>query len=239
MEADRTVNRGNRLYPHWSNPSYYVLAELRENLINLIEKYVIPINTVQKQIVVVDLGCGNKPYWPLFKPYVERYIGVDLPENKLAELHFAPETDKVPLPDDVANVVLSTQVLEHIFDPQKYLSEAKRLLDLDGIMILSTHGYWQEHPDPNDYWRWTSEGLLKLIKDSGWNVLEFIGILGFASAALQLLQNALMPKVPNTLRKLFVVFMQLLIRFVDKFYVAKTKSHDACVFVLVAKPIEE
>lgn len=232
------MNRGDRLYPYWSSPSYCVLTEIRKTLIKIIEDYVIPINKKSEKNVV-DLGCGGKPYSPLFESYVEQYIGVDFFENELADLHFAPGTVKVDLPDNTAKVIVSTQVLEHIPDPKEYLLEARRLLDPDGIMILSTHGYWHEHPDPNDYWRWTSEGLLKLMNDNHWEVAELIGILGFAAAALQLLQNALKMKFPNILREAFIVCMQLCICCIDRFYTSKGKLRDASVFVVVAKPIKK
>jgi SAM-dependent methyltransferase len=166
-------------------------------------------------------------------------MGVDFSWNDMADLHFDPGTFKVPLPEHSAKIIISTQVLEHVPDPNAYLSEAKRLLKPDGLMILSTHGYWQEHPDPHDYWRWTSEGLMKLLRDNGWYVMEFIGVLGFASMALQLFQQAIMPKVPRALSKAFVMLMQLCVLCADSFYSAKSRLHNACVFVVAAKPARE
>lgn len=230
------MNRGDRLYPHWTSSSYCVLTKLRKVMELIITRHVAPLEVVSNEDIAVDLGCGTMPYRALFEPYVTRYIGVDLVENKAADLHFHPETFEVPLPNNTVKVIISTQVLEHVPNPRNYLFEARRLLNPDGIMILSTHGHWREHPDPYDYWRWTSEGLLKLLSDCGWKVVEYMGVLGFASSALQLLQQAFEPKVPHGLRRFFVVLMQFGVGMVDHLYSVKDRLHDASVFVVAAKP---
>jgi SAM-dependent methyltransferase len=93
------------------------------------------------------------PYRALFEPYVAKYIGVDLPSNIEADLTVAPHWEML-LPGDGADVVLSTQVLEHVETPLAYLNDCYRMLKHGGLLILSTHGYWMYHPDPHDYWRW-------------------------------------------------------------------------------------
>src|SRR3546814_1646938 len=90
---------------------------------------------------------------------------------------------------EYADIVLSNQVLEHVDSPQGYLEEARRLMKPDGVLLLSTHGYWFYHPTPNDYWRWTSAGLRKTMEASGFEIVEFTGIMGLISSGLQLFQD--------------------------------------------------
>ncbi len=107
---------------------------------------------------MLDLGCGNKPYESLFRKKFATYVGADIAGNKDADLVIGSD-GRVNAQDNTFDCVLSTQVLEHVTDPQLYLSEARRLLKPDGSLVLSTHGIWPYHPDPTDLWRWTVEGL--------------------------------------------------------------------------------
>jgi SAM-dependent methyltransferase len=90
------------------------------------------------------------------------------------------------LPSVIENydLVLSTQVLEHVEDPLKYLSECARALKDDGLLALTTHGLFEDHPCPNDYWRWTAQGLETIVKQSGLVVERMLKITCGPRAAL-------------------------------------------------------
>jgi glycosyltransferase involved in cell wall biosynthesis len=92
-----------------------------------------------------------------------RSDGCDLPGNQLSALHFAAD-GRVPAPDRSAEVVFTSQLLEHVPDPRAYLQEARPLLREQGLLVLSTHGRWRYHPDPNDYWWWTRDGSVELLR---------------------------------------------------------------------------
>jgi SAM-dependent methyltransferase len=222
-----------RLYPKiWGRMSarYYYLHELRRQLEKVISLFV---KNAPHQLLA-DYGCGNKPYQPLFDPYVEQYIGLDLALNTKADVTINPE-GQIDMPAESVGFVLSTQVLEHVENPTQYLQEAYRILQPGGKLILSTHGYWMFHPDPTDYWRWTSTGLQKIVKEAGFEVVYFEGILGRSAMGLQLFQDGLLFKIPRSLRFILALIMQPLIIFFDKIILAKSRNQDACTFILVAK----
>ena len=185
---------------------------------------------------LVDFGCGNMPYRPLFEPHVERYIGVDLVGNEMADVT-VPVSNQIPLETATAQIVLSSQVLEHVSDTFAYLSEAHRVLQQDGILILSTHGSWPYHPDPADYWRWTSAGLRQTLTATGFSVEYFGGVLGPAATALQLWQDAVYWKVRGFFRPAFVLQMQALIQYADRISNDAARDEDAAVFVTVARKL--
>jgi colanic acid/amylovoran biosynthesis glycosyltransferase len=187
-----------------------------------------------RNLTLVDLGCGDAPYKPVFADWVSRYISVDLPSNPRAEAAFSQE-GRVDLPDSFADVVLSTQVLEHVKDPATYLDEAHRLLCDGGLLLISTHGYWMLHPDPTDYWRWTSHGLRVALENSGFRVLTTEGVMGLASAGVQLFQDGMLPRVPHPLRGPLVAVLQVLVLATDKLCSAEARNRDACVYVVAAK----
>ena len=114
---------------------------------------------------LLDVGCGQKPYEPLFAPYVSQYVGVDPVENPRAELRGAVEA--LPVDDASFDVVLCSQVLEHADDPARAVRELFRVLRPGGRLLLSTHGTFVYHLSPADYWRWTHAGLEKVLRDNG------------------------------------------------------------------------
>jgi SAM-dependent methyltransferase len=163
---------------------------------------------------VVDYGCGEQPYRSLFEGC--EYIGVDLPDNPAAAVHIGPG-GKVPLSDGFADLIFSTQVLEHVTDPEIYLSECHRMLGPGGTLVLTTHGVMFLHRHPTDYWRWTSDGLRLLVERSGFEVVEQRGVMTLCAAGLQLMQQDRLMKAGGATRKRLIgAFFQAVIVFADR-----------------------
>lgn len=105
---------------------------------------------------ILDVGCGDRPYAELF-PHA---LGFDVPGNPHAELHGSIEA--IPVDDASFDVVLCLQVLEHVADPAAAVRELRRVVAPGGRVLLSTHGVYPFHPNPDDLWRWTHQGLERL-----------------------------------------------------------------------------
>ena len=179
------------------------------------------------------------PYRSLFEGRVSEYIGCDLAGNARADCHI-DSISTLPYTAGTVSAVLSTQVLEHVEDPAAYLREAHRVLVTGGHLVLSTHGAWRYHPDPTDFWRWTSAGLKKQMAQAGFEVVYFRGLLGPIATALQLLQDFSRGKLPHRIRKYFVLAMQGLVQLADKACGDPERDADACVYVVVCvKPARE
>lgn len=112
---------------------------------------------------VLDVGCGSKPYLPYFEPYADAYVGVDI-GNPAADLEGSVEA--LPVEDAAFDVVLCTQVLEHVDHPAQAVRELHRVTAPGGRVLASTHGVQVYHPSPTDYWRWTHAGLERLFERS-------------------------------------------------------------------------
>lgn len=220
--------KNKRLKPTIFSTRYITLRKLRDLTLYMLKK-----NQVS-QLHLVDFGCGDMPYYEVIKPFVREYVGVDLKMNPLAHHHIDFDS-KTSLPDEFTDIILSNQVLEHVDSPEGYLDEAWRLLKPGGTLILSTHGYWYYHPTPNDYWRWTSAGLQKLIRSRGFDISEFTGILGLSASGIQLFQDALINKLPKFLHGFTAFFMQGLIFVADKFHTQEQRNRDAAIYVVFAK----
>lgn len=114
---------------------------------------------------LLDVGCGQKPYEPIFARFTQVYVGVDPVENPRAELRGPVEA--LPADDGSFEVVLCNQVLEHVDDPALAIRELFRVVAPGGRLLLTTHGTQVYHPSPADYWRWTPAGLEKVLRDNG------------------------------------------------------------------------
>lgn len=231
MSSDSREAGVVRLKPSIFSPRRYYLMQLRKQVEAVVSLFISPL---KGQLVIADYGCGNMPYQPLVKPYVKQYIGIDLAENKNADIHIDPE-GKIAMEDASVDLVLSTQVLEHVENPIFYLTEALRILKPGGKLIISTHGYWMFHPDPTDYWRWTSAGLNKIITERGFEIKYFHGIIGRAAMGLQLFQDGFLFKLPVFLHPVLAAIFQPLIYLFDKTTSQSSKNRDACTFVIVAE----
>jgi SAM-dependent methyltransferase len=182
---------------------------------------------------LLDFGCADMPYRRLFGPDVS-YVGADLAGNPVADVEVTADGG-LPLPDDSFDAVLSTQVLEHVAEPSTYVSECFRVLRPGGRLLLSTHGTMILHPDPIDYWRWTSDGLRHEIERSGLRVVAFEGVMGLSATAIQLFQDATYGHLPRPLRAPYAFVLQSLIAICDRLHSERSRAYNALVFMVVAE----
>lgn len=134
----------------------------------------------------LDYGCGGSPYRHLFA--TTQYIRSDFIPGDNTDCTI-DNLGRVPLQSDSCDVILSTQVLEHVTSPRAYLVEANRLLKTKGRLIVTTNGIWEDHPCPYDLWRWTADGLVRQVEDAGFSVDRVCKLTTGPRAILFLLQT--------------------------------------------------
>lgn len=222
----RHSNQPDRL--RWDNGGWYNLRELRAALSRCIDSLSLP-----KNVRVLDFGCADSPYRCLF-PETADYLRADLEGNTTASIRINDD-GTLPLDDSSIDVVLSTQVLEHVVSPETYVRECKRVLRPGGHLILSTHGLWIYHRDPVDYWRWTSDGLQFLIEQQGLQTIDVQGIVGLAAVAVQLFQDATHHHLPGPLRWIYCIILQRTIALLDRLHSASSRRRNAMMYLILAE----
>jgi len=173
--------RQNRLAPALGSLDYLPLLDL----LAAIQHFSAKIGTG----TVFDYGCGGAPYRNLFGA-CKGYIGADLVPGPHVD-KILDESGLTGEADASHDTVLSSQVLEHVPDPSRYLTEAFRILKPGGHLILTTHGMFLEHGCPNDFFRWTGYGLEKIVSDCGFRVCQTIKITPGTRAAISLINMAI------------------------------------------------
>jgi SAM-dependent methyltransferase len=144
---------------------------------------------------LLDVGCGTKPYRKLFD--VTEYLGLDIDSEITRRRGIADvlyDGGKFPFADARFEAVLCNQVLEHVFNPDEFVSELARVLAPGGRLLLTVPFIWDEHEQPWDYARYTSFGLRHILERHGLRVLRHDKLLDDLSALAQLF-NAYLFKI--------------------------------------------
>ncbi|MBN2094117.1 MAG: methyltransferase domain-containing protein [Candidatus Zambryskibacteria bacterium] len=113
---------------------------------------------------VLDIGSGGSGYDKFFP----NRIAVDIDPNRKPDI--VADAKKLPFRDEEFEMILCTEVLEHIDEPKVAINEMKRVLKKGGKLILTTRFIYPMHDIPHDYFRFTLFGMKKLFED--WEIIE-------------------------------------------------------------------
>lgn len=144
---------------------------------------------------VLDLGCGDGSLAE-WMPHYE-WTGLDIGEPKKAYKGTWVKQDLEATPYNLVpesfDAVVCSEVLEHLFSPEKVNLEAARLLKRGGVYIISTPNFdWIEHKD-KDYRQvvydprneashtrehirfYTIDTHATMLRNAGFKLLDFMG----------------------------------------------------------------
>lgn len=141
--------------------------------------------------VLLDLGCGVKPYEKTFAPYVNKYIGLEYsPESGYRgnKADFCGDAAFLPLADESVDTILCTEVMEHVPNPEKTIEEFARVLRPGGTVITTAPFVYPIH-DAYDFFRYTPDGLAAIMKRHGLEI-EKVEPLSGTAVTLAMMFNA-------------------------------------------------
>lgn len=121
---------------------------------------------------------------------------------------FVASAERMPIPDCKYDMVIFTQVFEHLENPLDALREIYRVLKQGGHLVLSVPFMFQVHGCPYDFQRWTKLKILKELES-----LQFCNItleeMGSSYAVIwDILRNTCKGK--SILSRIEVKFLQAL-----------------------------
>jgi len=152
---------------------------------------------------LLDIGCGTKPYKNILK--VNEYIGLEINKNNpYADIYY--DGKEIPLENETFDSILSSEVFEHVFNPNEFLQEANRVLKQDGLVLITVPFVWDEHEQPFDYARYTSFGLEHILNKNGFKIIKSKKIGNGSEVIFQML-NSYFHKITLS-KKVYVNFLK-------------------------------
>lgn len=152
---------------------------------------------------IIDLGCGNGYLANVLLQNGYNAFGTDASAQGIEiarkinpDRFFLQDLSTGKLPADLQHIpfdtIISTEVIEHLYDPAGFINFCKQTLKGKGQIIISTpyHGYlknlvlgilgkWDSHMNP--LWHgghikmWSRKTLSKALTDAGFTVVAFKG----------------------------------------------------------------
>lgn len=165
-----------------------IIDELREKFLEA------ALKSIGKKEKLLDLGCGNKPYKTLYAQYCNASVGIDVPStlHQKNNIDMIYDGEKIPFDNETFDIVLSTEVLEHVCEPKDFLKEIHRVLKPNGTAIITVPFLVPLHEIPYDYYRYTFYGLQYLLSQTNFNIVsiqtfaEYFGVLISFGVQIQL-----------------------------------------------------
>lgn len=128
---------------------------------------------------VLDAGAGKCLYKKHFRDHSYETADFCQIDKKYGEITYVCDLSEIPVPSQKYDLVLLTQVLEHLPEPEKVLIELNRVLQPGGELWLSTPLYYEEHEIPYDFYRYTQYGLQHLLHKTGYKVKRIEWLEGY------------------------------------------------------------
>jgi SAM-dependent methyltransferase len=159
--------KGSRNAKHLS-----VSSRLMTDITASFYQHYIPLHVKGK---LADLGCGNVPFFEVYKDKVTDNICVDWPNTMHRNRYLDYECDlnkPLPFQDNEFDTIIISEVLEHIAHPEVIWAEMARILKPSGKILLSVPFFYKIHEAPYDYYRYTEFCLRNLAEKNGLQTLE-------------------------------------------------------------------
>ena len=112
---------------------------------------------------LLDVGGKGKPYACFFADRVANHLVLDIAPAPSVDV--VGDARRMPFSDASMDIVLITQVLEHVSEPIAVISEIRRVLKPGGTLLLSVPSIFPQHGSPGDYWRYMPQGLQWILRD--------------------------------------------------------------------------
>jgi SAM-dependent methyltransferase len=133
----------------------------------------------------------------------------------------------MPIPDESYDCVFCTGTLEHVADPWRAVQEIYRVTRAGGVVHVDVPFIQGFHADPNDYWRFTLEGLRLLCKpfqelESGVHIGHTCGLVWIAREWANSVRD---DRIVSNLLLVMMAVITAPFRFLDHIWMRSSRSH--------------
>lgn len=137
---------------------------------------------------VLDAGAGDGRYRAHFDlVHYESADFLQVDKKHYAKVDYVCSLESIPVEAERYELVLLTQVLEHLPEPLPVLKELQRVLKPGGTLWLTAPLFYPEHEAPYDFYRYTQFAYRHLLAEAGFDIERLEWLDGyFATASFQL-----------------------------------------------------
>ena len=130
---------------------------------------------------LLDLGCGNVPFYGAYRELVTDNICVDWKNTSHKNEYLDCEIDltkRLPFRNNEFDTIILSDVLEHIPVPEDLWKEMARVLARSGSIMMNVPFYYWIHERPHDYYRYTEFALRRFVETSGLTLIASNSAVG-------------------------------------------------------------
>jgi SAM-dependent methyltransferase len=127
---------------------------------------------VRPGALLADIGCGEQPLRAFITELGGSYTGIDVQQNQQGNVDVVADITDIPLPGESFDVILCTEVLEHVPDTHAAFAELVRLCKKGGSVILTTPFSYPLHEEPYDFVRLTPHQIRECARRYGLEVVH-------------------------------------------------------------------
>lgn len=128
---------------------------------------------------MLDAGAGDGAYQRFFSHVTYESADFCQVDKAYAPMTYVCDLAAVPVESERYDLILLTQVLEHLPNPQLVLTEMLRLLKPNGTLWLSAPLFYEEHEVPFDFYRYTQFGFKQQLTQAGFQVEQTQWLEGY------------------------------------------------------------
>jgi len=169
--------------------------------------------------VLIDLGAGKDPsYGKYWRINPSKLIRVDMGDGAdvIVDLN-----KPLPFESGSADAVFLFSIIYIIENPEALMKEIRRILKNSGKLFIYSPFIFNESKEPDDYLRFTSQGLERILKEGGFSRYELIPVGGRFTAAIYLSEKIFLFKTVK-------LFLRIIALFLDKIYPMRLQKLHPC-----------
>lgn len=139
----------------------------------------------------LDIGCGTGGNFTMLSSFSKTCVGIDTSPRALEycrtrgwdAVELIREDGVLRFADETIGIITMLDVLEHIADERPLLREVSRILQPDGLLIVTVPAFqflWSEHDvAAHHYRRYTRKNIMQLLTDQGFEIISASYIITF------------------------------------------------------------